>query len=123
MKLRHGAAYYPEIWDPKNVKEDIEKMKLLGLNTMRIGEFAWSTMEPTEGNFDFSWMLSVMDQLHSAGIDVVLCTPSATPPQWLVNKYPECLQMLSDGSRMHHGGRKQQPEYRLSCHTDPSFFS
>lgn len=119
MKLRHGAAYYPEIWDPKNVKEDIEKMKLLGLNTMRIGEFAWSSMEPTEGNFDFSWMLSVMDQLYDAGIDVVLCTPSATPPQWLVNKYPECLQMLSDGSRVHHGGRKHtchnSSVYREKC--------
>ena len=52
--------------------------------------------------------LAPVDFLKRAGVDVVLCTPSATPPQWLVNKYPECLQMLSDGLRVHHGGRKRQ---------------
>lgn len=115
MKLRHGAAYYPEIWEPENVKTDIEKMKELGLNTMRIGEFAWSRMEPKEGQFDFSWLIDVLDRLHAAGIDAVLCTPSATPPQWLVNKYPECLQMLANGMRMQHGGRKH------TCHHSPVY--
>ena len=115
MKLMHGAAYYPEVWPEEFIQDDIQKMKAVGLNTMRIGEFAWSRMEPKEGEFDFSWLIHVMDRLYAAGIDVVLCTPSATPPQWLTNRYPEVLQMRANGTRMQHGARKH------TCHTSPVF--
>ena len=47
-------------------------------NVVRVGEFAWSKMEPDEGKMDFSFFRRVFDQLHAAGIDVVLCTPTAT---------------------------------------------
>ena len=101
-----GAAYYPEVWDLGNVDHDIEQMREAGCNIMRIGEFAWGAMEPSEGIFTFDWLHEVVDKLHAAGIKVIMCTPSATPPQWLVNKYEEVLAMNDMGVRSQHGARR-----------------
>ena len=53
-----GVAYYPELWEETVVEADILRMKALHINTVRIGEFAWSVMEPREGAFDFSFRRS-----------------------------------------------------------------
>ena len=100
-----GAAYYPECWDESLVDEDIEKMREAGVNCVRLAEFAWGTMEPREGEFDFDWLKRVLDKLYKADIAVVLCTPSATPPKWLTDKYEETLQMYDNGMRAQFGGR------------------
>ena len=55
-KLYHGAAYYPELWDNKIIEEDIELMKKVGINVVRMGEFAWSQMEPEEGKIDLTFL-------------------------------------------------------------------
>ncbi len=52
-KLRIGCAYYPEQWPEANWVEDIRLMKEAGFNTVRLGDFAWSAIEPKEGEFDF----------------------------------------------------------------------
>lgn len=101
-----GAAYYPELWPAEQVDQDIWQMKAAGCNLMRIAEFAWITMEPREGIFEFAWLQNVLDKLHAADIAVILCTPTATPPQWLTTKYPEALLMFEDGSRKVHGQRR-----------------
>lgn len=95
-----GAAYYPELWDVSEVDKDIERCKRLNINTLRVGEFAWSKMEPAEGKYDFDWLENVIEKLHSNGIYTVLCTPTCTPPRWLFNKYPEVIRVLEDGQRM-----------------------
>ena len=59
-----GAAYYPELWDKAEIDKDIKVMKEYGLNCMRVGEFAWSTMEKTEGVYDFSLFKYVADKLY-----------------------------------------------------------
>ena len=82
-----GAAYYPELWDKGEVIKDVQRMKDLGINCVRIGEFAWSTMEKTEGVYDFSFFKYVMDVMYENGIYTVLCTPSCTPPRWVFKKY------------------------------------
>jgi len=48
-KIYVGAAYYPEIWDDSEIEKDIVRCKELGINTLRVGEFAWGKMEPREG--------------------------------------------------------------------------
>ena len=74
-----GAAYYPELWEESEIEKDIERCGELGINCLRIGEFAWSKMEPQEGVFDFAWLERIVDRLHRAGISVVLCTtPTCT---------------------------------------------
>ena len=100
-----GVAYYPEMWDRETIDFDIKKMKELGINSVRIAEFAWSTMEPTEGVYDFSLFSYVMDKMEEAGIGVILCTPTATPPKWLTDKYPETVRTLDSGKQLQFGGR------------------
>lgn len=118
-KLYLGANYYPEDWDESCIDEDIVKMKECGFNVARIGEFAWKKDEPKEGEFDFSWLHRVVDKLHSAGISVIMGTPTATPPHWLYRKYPDMATLSSDGVRRSHGGRR----HACSCHPGYQHYS
>ena len=104
-KLYYGAAYYPEVWPVADMDKDIARMKELKMNVMRMTEFSWSKMEPTEGNFDFTWLHTIVDKLHKNGIDVILGTPTATPPVWLAEKHPEIFQVNEQGIRMTQIGR------------------
>lgn len=110
-----GAAYYPEDWPDDQLAPDIAAMQRAGITVVRIGEFAWSKLEPKEGEFDFSWLDRVIGALEEAGIAVILGTPSATPPIWLENKDPE-MRLLDDvGLRHDHGGR------RHCCSNNPTY--
>lgn len=103
-----GAAYYPEMWNENEIDKDIERCRKLGINTLRVGEFAWGKMEPQEGKFDFSWLLKVVDKLYENNIFTVMCTPTATPPRWLLNKYSEMRMIRHEGHR---------EEVSSRCHT------
>lgn len=95
-KIYLGAAYYPELWSKEEIEKDIARCKEYGINCLRIGEFAWGEMEPREGEFHFEWLKELVDKLYENGIYTVLCTPSATPPRWLLNKYPETRMTMHD---------------------------
>lgn len=88
-KLYYGTSYYPESWDDKTIEEDIHYMKELGINIIRMGSFSWDTLEPQEGNFDFSFHRRIIERLHQEGIETILATPTAMPPAWMVYKHPE----------------------------------
>ena len=105
-KLYYGAAYYPEAWPENEIDRDIVRMKEVHMNVMRLAEFAWSSMEPREGEYDFGWLHRAIAKLHANGIDVILGTPTCTPPAWLTEKYPEVMRVNDDGSRQVHGGRR-----------------
>ncbi|MBQ7906873.1 MAG: beta-galactosidase [Clostridia bacterium] len=91
-----GAAYYPELWDKSEIDKDIAKMKEYGMNCMRVGEFAWSEMEPREGQVSMDFFKYVVDKLYENGIYTVLCTPSCTPPRWVFKKYPDAMRIRSE---------------------------
>jgi len=57
-------------------------MREARINLVRIGEFAWTPMEPAEGRFDLGWLHRIVEKMAAAGIEVMLCTPTATPPSW-----------------------------------------
>ena len=78
MKQSLGVCYYPEHWDTRIWENDAQQMKELGLSWVRIGEFAWKEIEPTEGQFNFEWLDRVIKILGQAGLKVVLGTPTAT---------------------------------------------
>jgi len=105
-KLYHGAAYYPELWDEKVIDEDIKMMKQTGINVVRMGEFAWSNMEPKEGQFDLSFFINVINKLYENGIETVMCTPTPTPPIWFTDGHPERMYVERDGRVMGHGSRQ-----------------
>lgn len=114
-----GCAYYPEDWDESEIAYDIAKMKEAGITCARIGEFAWRKMEPAPGKYDFKWLHHVVDELGKAGIAVVMGTPTATPPIWLSQEYPDVIKLCSDGISANHGGRRHccsnNPHYLEAC--------
>lgn len=101
-----GAAYYPEDWPIDQQEPDIASMKACGTNVVRIAEFAWSSMEPAEGQYTFDWLHVIIDKLKNAGIAVVLGTPTCTPPLWITGKHPDIFTIMSNGSQMQHGARR-----------------
>ena len=79
-----GVCYYPEHWPEAWWETDAARMKALGLTHVRIAEFAWSRMEPNPGEYRFDWLDRAIDTLGQAGLKVVMCTQTATPPKWLI---------------------------------------
>ena len=76
-----GTCYYPEHWDRSIWEDDARRMVEAGLSWVRIGEFAWSQIEPREGEFQWDWLDDAIEILGRAGLKVVLGTPTATPPR------------------------------------------
>jgi beta-galactosidase len=111
-----GICYYPEHWPEEIWHQDAKEMKALGLRYVRIGEFAWSRLEAEEGQYTFEWLDRAIDTLVAAGLDVVMCTPTATPPKWLIDKYPSILPVdVNTGIVRGFGSRRHydfsSPEY------------
>ncbi|MDD2972786.1 MAG: beta-galactosidase [Lachnospiraceae bacterium] len=104
--MRIGADYYPEHWDKERWKIDAQMMVKANIKVIRIGEFAWSLYEPEEDRYDFSWMDEALDYFNQYGIKVVLCTPSATPPKWMTDRYPDIFQDDIHGNAKIFGTRK-----------------
>lgn len=100
-----GVDYYPEQWDPSIMEEDMDRIVELGANTIRIGEFAWHRMEPREGCYDFSFFDGVIAMAKKKGLQIIFGTPTATPPAWLIKKYPDILPQFENGSSKAYGGR------------------
>ncbi len=123
MALHYGVCYYPEHVPTQTrhdrIAEDIRLMRQAGLNVVRIAEFAWSLMEPAEGRYDFGWLDAIVRQLGEGGIRSVICTPTAAPPLWVSERYPEVLYQDGHDLRRKPGGRRytcvsSEPYRRLS---------
>ncbi|HEY4899500.1 MAG TPA: beta-galactosidase [Terriglobales bacterium] len=111
-----GTAWYPEQWPESRWDADLALMQKAGIHMVRVGEFAWSRMEPTEGQYDLEWLDHAITAAAKYGIVTVIGTPSAAPPAWLTQKYPETLRTMEDGRKDQHGNRQQfnfaNPKYR-----------
>ncbi len=103
---RLGVCYYPEHWPEAFWRDDARRMRELGLDLVRIGEFAWSRLEPRDGEYDFGWLERAIDVLHAEGLEIVLGTPTATPPRWLVEKMPDMLAVDREGRLRKFGSRR-----------------
>ena len=114
--LALGAAWYPEQWPESRWEADLALMQAAHITFVRVGEFAWSSMEPREGDFELDWMERAVRAAEKHGIAVVMGTPSAAPPAWLTQRYPETLRTKDDGRKDQHGNRQQfewsDPKYR-----------
>ena len=114
-----GCCYYPEHWPEANMEQDIARIKDLGFNTIRMGEFSWSMFEREEGKYDFSFLQKAVSLAQKAGLSVILGTPTAAPPKWLTERHPEVLCVAADRTVMEHGSRQQHnhtsPQYLKYC--------
>jgi beta-galactosidase len=106
VKRTLGVCYYPEHWPEEKWAEDAARMAALGLTWVRIGEFAWSRIEPEPGRFDWDWLDRAIDTLGKAGLKVVLGTPTATPPRWMLERHPDMLAVDAQGRPRGFGSRR-----------------
>jgi beta-galactosidase len=100
-----GAAYYPEWWPAAEWEIDFRQMRDLGIDTVRMGEFAWALFEPAPGRFDFDWMDRALAIAGRYGVGAILATPTASVPPWLYQLHPDVLSGNSNGP-FTYGGRK-----------------
>jgi beta-galactosidase len=114
-QLLFGTDYYPDQTDESLWQEDARMMSGMGVTNVRIAEFAWALMEPSEGRFNLDWLHRAVDLLHGHNIDVILGTPSAAPPPWLTQKYPEVLEVDDKGLTLSTEGR------RFTCPTNKTY--
>jgi beta-galactosidase len=114
-----GVCYYPEHWPESTWAEDAQRMRDTGLTWVRIGEFAWKELEPQPGTMNWSWLDRAFETLVDAGLKVVLGTPTATPPKWLVDRMPDMLPIGRDGRPRGFGSRRHydfsHPGYRAEA--------
>lgn len=115
-RLVLGTCYYPEHWDESLWRDDLKRMLENGIEVIRIAEFAWSKIERYEGVFNYDFFDRFLDVAADMGMKVIFCTPTATPPAWLTEKYPEVLNANMDGVLYRHGGRRHynynSPKYQ-----------
>ena len=116
-RLLHGGDYNPEQWldHPEVLKRDFELMDKAHINTVTVGVFSWSTLEPEEGRYQFDWLDHVFKEMNKRNGRVILATPSGGRPQWLSEKYPEVNRTNPYGQKHHHGFRHNH------CYTSPIY--
>lgn len=114
-----GVCYYPEHWPEDMWADDARRMREVGIKRVRIGEFAWSRLEPESGRYEFDWLGRAIDALHAEGLEVILGTPTATPPKWLVDSMPDMLAVDHHGRARGFGSRRHYCSshvgYRREC--------
>lgn len=119
MKREIGVCYYPEHWLEEIWAEDAARMAETGIGWVRIGEFAWSRLEPRPGVYDFDWLDRAIETLGAAGLKVVLGTPTATPPRWMADKHPDMFAVDAQGRPRGFGSRRHydfsHKGYRAEC--------
>lgn len=116
--LLHGGDYNPDQWldYPEVLAQDIELMKEANANAFSIGMFAWASLEPEEGVYNFEWLDDIINNIASIGGKVLLSTPSGARPAWMSQKYPEVLRVNASRQKLLHGARHNHcfssPVYR-----------
>lgn len=110
-----GVCYYPEHWHETDMQNDARLMADMGINVVRMTDFAWSVIEPKEKQYQFDIFDQAIKRLTQHDIKVILCTPTAAPPRWLTQQYPQINRVNIDGEPMQHGSRQH------ACHANPIF--
>ena len=105
-EMTMAVCYYPEHWDKTLWEDDLNRMLDVGITVIRIAEFAWSLFEPEEGRFQFDFFDEFLELCLEKKMKIIMGTPTATPPAWLTEKYPEVLNCNIEGIPYRHGGRK-----------------
>lgn len=115
----YGVAYYPEYMPYNRLDTDVDLMKKAGISVVRIGESSWGLWEPQDGKFEFAWMDRVVEKLHTAGIRIIMGTPTYSIPAWMYKEHPEIIVTRIGGQYIYYGLRQNtdllNPTYRFYC--------
>lgn len=112
--MKVGVVYYPEHWDRELWEKDANLMVETGVKIVRLAEFAWSRLEPVEGQYNFAWLDEAVEIFAQRDIEVILGTPTNCPPLWLYEKYPDAILCDEHGNRVTIGVRGHR------CFNSPS---
>ncbi len=110
----YGTDYYPELWPRAQWPRDLDLMAAAGLDVVRVGDLCWSTMEPTPGRYTFEWLDDLLGLLQQHGMRAVMCTPTASPPPWLIEEDPTVMPVDAQGHRLPYGS------WGAHCYTSPA---
>lgn len=129
--LELGTSYYPDYAEShlfsrdqlvlkcgltERLEEDFQKMKESEIDVVRMGEFSWSTVEKAPDEYTPEIFLEALDLAQKYELKVIFCTPTATPPKWLIDMDPSILPVSEDGSRQAFGSRRHydpcSPSYK-----------
>lgn len=115
MNIHFGVDYYPEHWPEERWQTDAKLMNEMGVQVVRMAEFSWHKLEPQDGRFDLTWLDNVIELLGKYRIKTIIGTPSAAPPSWMINKYPDILPVDREGRTRGFGGRHHD------CQSNPTY--
>jgi beta-galactosidase len=104
--MKIGTYYYPDQWPREQWERDFDNIAAMDLQIVHMGEFAWFTMEPREGDIRLDWLSECVEMAAKRKLDVILCTPTASPPIWLIEKHPDILPRDDAGRTKRFGGRR-----------------
>jgi beta-galactosidase len=102
-----GVDYYPEHWPTWRWATDAQLMVEAGINLVRLAEFAWARLEPRQDLYDFAWLDSAIDLLAEHSMQIILGTPTASPPPWLMAQDPTLFRVDAEGRRLSYGHRRE----------------
>ncbi|KAI0006742.1 beta-galactosidase-domain-containing protein [Xylariaceae sp. FL0662B] len=105
--VHFGVDYYPSQWPEHMWEPDISRMRDANISYVRVNEFDWGVLEPSEGQYNFTILDKTLELLARYGLKAIIGTPTATPPNWLTEKYDvhfvdRTNTTLQFGSRRHY---------------------
>lgn len=104
-RFLYGGDYNPEQWPTETWTKDIQIFKQADINSATINVFSWALLEPREGEYDFTKLDQIVDELSAAGFDIVMATSTAAMPAWMFKKYPDVARVDYQGRRHVFGQR------------------
>ncbi|WP_136192587.1 beta-galactosidase [Actinomyces procaprae] len=113
--ILHGGDYNPEQWDDATIDTDLAALEAAGINTLTLNVFGWAELQPAPNTFAWDRLDSLLDRVHACGFGVVLATPTAALPPWLVAAEPTTMRVDFEGRRHGYGQRHH------FCPTSPVF--
>src|SRR3954452_21379833 len=114
--MKIGTYYYPEQWPREQWQRDFDNIAAMGLKIVHMAEFAWFTIEPKPGEFHFDWLDECIALAQERKLDVILCPPTAAPPIWLSQDFPQTLPVDEHGTRQRFGGRRHSSPCSPALH-------
>ena len=114
-RFLYGGDYNPEQWPADTWPQDIQVFKQADINSATVNVFSWALLEPQEGQYDFSKLDQIVDELAAADFDIVMATSTAAMPAWMFKKYPGVARVDYQGRRHVFGQRHN------FCPTSPDY--
>ena len=114
--MKIGVADYPEHWDRSLWEQDADLMKETGVKLVRLAEFAWCRLEPREGEYDFSFLDTILDKVYAAGgirVDIDAKLREGMSP---LPRFGFVMQMPEGNERLRYFGRGPVESYRDKRH-------